>query len=323
MLALTLADLDARSAELDAAVLACDDIDHFCSSSDWLLPAAEALMPRRETFVHQCEYGWMTLMRAQQPVGDVLEPLEAMWALGCPLVTTAPQLLARELVDECARTAPRALLFLSGFVRSSRRFVETVRTLDRRYALRLGPSTRRHCADLRDGVDGWLSRRSANVRRGLVRAQRRARDEGIEIVPVEVPANHADRVYERLLAVERKSWKAHEGVSILHSEMLGFYRLMLRRLAKRRAARLMFARRDGEDVAYILGGLFGHTYRGLQFSFDRQLEQLSLGNLCQLEQVRALCEEGIEVYDLGAEVEYKRRWGELVRETVSIFALPR
>ena len=33
--------------------------------------------------------------------------------------------------------------------------------------------------------------------------------------------------------------------------------------------------------------MFGSTYRGLQFSFDRSLEHLSLGNLCQLEQVRS------------------------------------
>jgi hypothetical protein len=256
-------------------------------------------------------------------VGTVLEPLESMWALGCPLVGADADAAARELLPEIGRALPRALLLLSGLVQGSPRFIAIARALSARYVLRLGPVARRHCADLRGGLDGFLSRRSANVRRGLQRARKLAADEGLTFDAVPVPADGSDAVYERILAVELKSWKAAEMVSILHSGMLGFYRLMLRRLARRNAVRLLFARRDGEDLAYILGGVLGSTYRGLQFSYDRAHERLSLGNLCQLAQVTALCAEGIAVYDLGAEVDYKRRWGEIIRETVSLLALPR
>jgi hypothetical protein len=31
----------------------------------------------------------------------------------------------------------------------------------------------------------------------------------------------------------------------------------------------------------------------------------------------------VGLYDLGAEVDYKRRWGEIVQETVSLLGLPR
>ncbi len=74
----------------------------------------------------------------------------------------------------------------------------------------------------------------------------------------------------------------------------------------------------GEDVAYIFGGVFGDTYRGLQFSFDARFSSLSLGNLCQLEEVRRLVEAGVRRYDLGSEVRYKRNWGEEVVETTSL-----
>lgn len=320
---MTLRDLDDASAAFDAAVLASSDLDRFCSSTDWILPAAEALMPGREPFLVRSQHGFVALMKAQHPVGAVLEPLEAMWALGCPLVGPSPEPLARELVAECAHRAPRALLFIAGLQPDSPRFRAVARALQPRYLLRMGPSTRRHIASLRGGLDGFLSRRSANVRRSLVRALKEARAAGVEFERVEVPPDGADAVYERILAVEARSWKAAEGVSILHSEMLGFYRLMLRRLARRGAVRLQFARLDGEDVAYILGGVLGDAYRGLQFSFARDHEQLSLGNLCQYHQVQALCDENIATYDLGAEVDYKRRWGEIAMETVSLFALPR
>jgi CelD/BcsL family acetyltransferase involved in cellulose biosynthesis len=105
--------------------------------------------------------------------------------------------------------------------------------------------------------------------------------------------------------------------------MADFYRQMLRRLAARGAARVMFARRDGQDLGYILGGVLGEGYRGLQFGFAEEVAPLSLGNLLQVRQIEALCREGVRAYDLGAEVAYKRRWGDRVRETVTIVAVPR
>ena len=101
--------------------------------------------------------------------------------------------------------------------------------------------------------------------------------------------------------------------------MGSFYREMNRRLVDRGARRLLFATLDGADVAYIFGGLFGDTYRGLQFSFDHRYADLSLGNLCQLEQIRRLCNEGVPNYDLGTEVRYKKRWGDRVFTTSSLF----
>ena len=39
----------------------------------------------------------------------------------------------------------------------------------------------------------------------------------------------------------------------------------------------------------------------------------SIGNLLQLEQVRWLCEEGVERYDMGPVMDYKRSWMETHR----------
>ena len=105
--------------------------------------------------------------------------------------------------------------------------------------------------------------------------------------------------------------------------MREFYALMLPRLAARGALRCVFARRDGEDVGYLCGGLAGDLFRGLQFSFDDRLRALGLGNALQLEAIEALTQEGVALYDLGAQSEYKAHWGELRVASVGVLARPR
>jgi CelD/BcsL family acetyltransferase involved in cellulose biosynthesis len=61
--------------------------------------------------------------------------------------------------------------------------------------------------------------------------------------------------------------------------------------------------------------VFDGEYRGLQFSYDDAHATLGLGGLLQLQQIIALCDEGIARYDLGTEMDYKRRWAEDVMET--------
>jgi hypothetical protein len=318
---LTLDELDQESQAFDALVCEAGDVDRFCSSTDWILPAARGLMPGRASWLRRGEHGYAALMRTEHAGQVWLEPLEAMWGLACPLIgDPVPLALELTLALRDSPAASHAAVMLCGLERSSLRFAAAARALAGRYRLGLGPPARRHVASLEGGIDGFLSRRTANFRRALRRALGRAADEKLEISAVEV--SDSDAAYQRLLAVEARSWKGKEGVGIAASGMIDFYRIMIPRLARRGALRLMFARRDGVDLAYILGGIFGDTYRGLQFSFAADQEQLSLGNLCQYWQLERLAAEGIGFYDLGSEVEYKRRWGEIVHETVTLLAWP-
>ncbi|HZS36505.1 MAG TPA: GNAT family N-acetyltransferase [Polyangia bacterium] len=317
--ALTLDELDRESDAFDRCVAESGDLDRFCSSSDWALPAARALMPRREPWVRRGRAGYAAFMRAEHPGAIALEPLEAMWALGCPLVGADARAIAGEFVEAASRE--RAVVLVSGLERTSARFDAIARAMQPRYALRLGPPARRYVASLDGGLDGFLARRSANVRRGLKRALHRAAERSLAFERADV--RDPEAAFERLLAVERASWKGASGVGIEGSDMAGFYRAMVPRLHRRGALELMFARDGGRDVAYILGGIFGDTYRGLQFSYAEGYEDCALGNLCQYHQVALLCERGLARYDLGAEVEYKRRWGEIVHETVTLLGFPR
>ena len=95
--------------------------------------------------------------------------------------------------------------------------------------------------------------------------------------------------------------------------------LMLPRLCVKRQQRTIFARLGERDVGYVLGAVFGEPdaseYRGLQFSYDDDVAKLGVGSLLQYHQIVELCADGIGHYDLGTEMDYKRRWAEEVMET--------
>jgi hypothetical protein len=311
MNSLSFDELDEAALEYDEAVEGSFLVDRFCSSSFWVLPAARHLLPatRPRIFHHEGSYAAFALSSAW------LHPLEVMWGLSCPLVGSDPEAAVDLFLGVLEKEEDWSAALVTGVLEGSPLRSILVRALARRFEVAFGPTTRRYVARLDYGLDGFLRRRSSGFRRNLDKAERAARRLGVAFEPAE---GDADGSFERLLAVERRSWKGIRGVGIENEPMGSFYRDMNRRLASRGNRRLTFARIEGEDAAYIFGGVFGKTYRGLQFSFDARFRSLSLGNLCQIQEIRRLSEAGIERYDLGSEVRYKRRWGEEVVASTAI-----
>jgi hypothetical protein len=307
---LTYRELDAIAEEYDAAVGSGFSLDRFCSSTFWILPAARHLSPAAAPRIARLNGTFSVLARS----GSWLHPLEAMWGLACPLV--APE--AEAAIELFCRTLEKdrewSACLVTGLEAGSTSWNALGGAVSRRYRVERGPTTRRYVARLDDGLEGFLSRRQASLRRSLAKAIRRSSRLGLHF---EVP-DEREPAFERLLAVERRSWKGLQGVGIDREPMRSFYRNMNRRLLQRGRRRLMFARLGGEDIAYIFGGVLGDTYRGLQFSFDARFSSLSPGNLCQIEEIRRLSEMGVRRYDLGSEVRYKQSWGEEVVETTAL-----
>ena len=55
---LDLAGFDALSDDFDQTVKKTADIDHFCSSSDWILPAYEAFHDTHDLFLYKLDNGY-------------------------------------------------------------------------------------------------------------------------------------------------------------------------------------------------------------------------------------------------------------------------
>ena len=311
MQALTMTEFAAAAEDFDAAVMATEGIDRFCSSSAWVLSASEALMPPRLPFLYRGRAGWWAGARGLHGTGlSYAEPLELAWGLASPLVGRDAGAVADEAIEVLAAARGLHVAIIAGLAADAPILRAFLAGAPRAWERRWGQPTIRHVASLAGGVDGFLARRSRNFRKALRSAQRAAAAEGLAFEA-------------RILAVEERSWKAGEGVGINAGAMREFYERMIVRLAAHGRQRTIFARRGDQDVAYVLGAVFADEYRGLQFSYDAALERLSLGSLCQLHQIEALCAEGLARYDLGTDMDYKRRWAEAQFETGLLVIAPR
>src|SRR5262245_5360812 len=283
------AELEACAAELDAVVAADTGVDRFCSRSEWVLSFHDAFHPASELVAARDGAAFALLARRR----GVLEPLEAMWGFASPLVGPG----SGELLLELLRTQGAGeWVYLSGLLAAAPGTRALLRGLAPHFSLGVASTTLRFVARL-GGEDGFLARRSASFRRNARAALRRTRTAGIEFA-WEAPrgADAGAAAHARSLAVEARSWKAASGNGVDRGPMREFYARLLPRLAARGALRILFARRGAEDVGYLVGGLAGELFRGLQFSFDDRLRALGLGNALQLEAIEALTREGVGLY---------------------------
>ncbi len=316
----------AEIAQFDAAVDASTGIDRFCSSSDWGLPAHAALMPERTFHAARTDSIWIVgAIRCLADGMRLFEPLEGAWALASGLVGLRTARDARDTIAYLeADAANWDVALVAGLLSDSEQLKWIVSALWRPFRLQVGETTPRYVVELDRGVDAFLARRSRNFRRSLRRSTTRVRREGVVLEACHARSEEsAAALFERVVAVEARSWKGIEEVGITSGAMCEFYRALTARLSRAGRLRCWFAVRDGRDLGYVLGGVRLDTYRGLQFSYDDSMSELGLGNVMQLEQMHELEAEGVLHYDLGSEAEYKRRWADRVLLSPRIYAFRR
>jgi hypothetical protein len=307
MKVLALDEFEREAAAYDALVRASEGIDRFCSASEWILAARAAWSPDAPSLLLRGAHGYAAFVRRTEDSTPMLMGLETEWGFACPLVGDVAHEFAATVEPE-----PWRVILLPGILPGSK-LVRAVVDAFQRHELRLGPTLRRYVASLEGGLDGYLARRGSKLRSNLRRAARRARSEGITFEP--------GGTLERAVAVERRSWKGAALTGLLVPEMRAFYAELTARLEDR--VRMIFARKEGEDVGYILGGVRDGCYRGFQFSYDERLGHVSLGGLLQLEQIAALAAEGVLSYDMGIDLPYKRRWADGPVDTVTLAVVRR
>ena len=309
-------DLAAHAEDFDREVAATPEIDRFCSTTAWILAASSSLMPARAAFSFRGKHGYFAAMRGVHPAGfPYIEPVELAWGLAAPIIGEDSVALVEEVVALLAARRDWQLAIISGHTADGPQRRALERVMPSRWERRRGAPTVRHVASLEGGLDGFLSRRSREVRKSLRKSLRAAAELGVTFESPRVSHDEAAALYARIQAVEARSWKAIEGVGISQGPMRAFYERMLPRLCAKGQQRTVFARVDGRDIGYVLGAVFEGEYRGLQFSYDDAHAQLGVGGLLQYHQVAELCTEGVHRYDLGTEMDYKRRWAEDIMET--------
>ncbi len=294
--------------------------DPFCCGSAWQLAYHETMGPPGRRVCMRAD-GDSLLILAETFTASgspVLTPLESGWIYGTQMLGPASVRMLAEMLPDIRREYGTVPDIVIGGVSPSGGLAHA---LFRHFAdefdfFRIG-SALPCAASLSGGVDGFLSRRSANFRSKLKKAVRRARERGITVVdPSPATDAEADAVYGRILSVEARSWKGLSSNGMNEEPYKSFYGAMIRRLVRTGNARVLFACADGRDIGYIFGGMLGPHYRGQQFSFDAEWKEHSVGNLLQIGQITRLCESGrCILYHMGSKsgdkMLYKNHWTEL------------
>ena len=239
--------------------------DPFCCAPVWQLSAHRAFAPGRRVLAQHTEDSVLVLAEAFLSSGQpLLTSLEAHWLFGCPLLgPDAIGLLAEALAVMSHGYGHLPALLLGGIVPGSRRARELYACCESLFTIYLAGECIQAGASLEGGLDGFLSRRSANLRSKWRKSFRRAADRGVTFersCPTDTAG--ADAVYARMLAVEQRSWKGVGHCGMTESPAREFYADMIRRLAAQGTARVMFARHEGQTSVSFSAGCWGHVTAG-------------------------------------------------------------
>lgn len=292
--------------------------DPFCCSPAWQLTFRQTFTADNRLFFLAAPAGLalFTEFRAG-PDRIFLAPPENGWLFGSPVLgPDGGEVLAACLTAFDAAYAPTfPHIILSGIRPGGTFAAMLLQRFGDAFAFFRHDVSVQCAASLAGGLDGYLSRRSANHRAKLRKAARKAAGSGVTFTRcLPRSAEAADALYARMLAVEAKSWKGIGHCGMTEPPAREFYAALVQRLAREGRLRIVMARQHDEDIGFIFGGLCGTVYRGQQFSYAATAQRLSLGNLLQLETLRWLCEEGVQRYDMGPvtdpRMEYKRHWTE-------------
>ena len=308
-------DLERLAGPWDAAVERTPAIDRFCSATPWSFAAAGSFPHAGHPVLVGDGAGFCGL----RPVdtgdgGRALVGLDPVWGFASPLV--GPPRAAAQALAQRLSLGRFSYAEIPGQRADSELTAWVVHLLEGSYRLLRGPTQERLQIDLAGGVDPWMARRSARFRQRIRRLRADADARGVRIEDVSAMA--PDALFDRILAIEARSWKGQEWTGLADPALAAFYRQMVARLAVRDQVRVLVAVIDDVDAGFILGGVRGATYRGLQLSYTEDAARLGLGHVLQHEQLLRLPAEGITCYDLGMDMPYKRRWADRVDETFTV-----
>jgi CelD/BcsL family acetyltransferase involved in cellulose biosynthesis len=319
---LSLAEFDRRSAQVEQAVDGTPGIDPWCSGPDWVLSVHQGFGAASEPLVLMTETvddtGFALLARYRLPDRRVMiAGLEPLWGFASPLVGSAVEQVTADLAEALAEQR-WDILVLPGMPAATgpESFpVRAAMSLERLGPVGLAAGIVRRVADIGDGHRPWMTRRSSRFRRSLNQASRRADQAGLSFLELSTDPD----VFQRILAIEARSWKGRDESGVTAPEMRTTYETLTHRLRAQGRLKVFVARLGGRDVGYILGGIRAGIYRGLQLSFVEEAASLSVGHLLQHHQVETLCDSGeATVYDLGMDLEYKARWADRAVATFTL-----
>ena len=254
--------------------------------------------------------------------------------LGCPVVMLSPlaelynthsDVLSREMGDGTLSAIVEALLTLDepwDVFRMSRlldghpllRQVES-RPAERRATRLVRTGQGSYFLALPETYDAYLAQRGAKFRNHLKRIEKKIAAHGTADVLDGSNVSDVADSYQRLLQVERASWKHAHGTAISAVDRQSrFYRDLCEGAARRGRLHLQFLTLGGCPVAYNLGYIANGRYSYLKTSYDEQYKPLGVATYLRARLIASLIASGVQAVDFPAEpYAWERQWTETVR----------
>jgi hypothetical protein len=145
----------------------------------------------------------------------------------------------------------------------------------------------------------------ARLRQAGAKLRRRGSVDFVEhTIPGDVPG-----AFERIIEIERHSWKWEKGIAITSAVYRGFFPEIALSAARRGWLRLGFLRLNGRDIAYSLIVIAGETATFLKTGYDDAHDDCSPGSLLMDWTFDRLARGGARRIDMfSGDWEYKQRW---------------
>jgi len=309
-------ELDEDTRRIEALVDITPGIDPWCSGPDWFLPAHDAFADRTTPLLWS-EEGTGAVLLAESLSFEgipIVAGLEPMWGFTSPLVGPNLPDLAELAAEHVADIDLWQFCILSGLPLSSELATAMAQPFRALGKVQATHGIVRQVADLGSGYDAWFGARSARFRKLIRQSERQASAAGVRFSDV----SDDPEAYRRCHAIEIQSWKGLGNDGITSPEMHRFYELMTKRLQRTGRFRATIAQLGDQDIGFIFGGVRNGRYRGLQLSFIEPARHLSVSHLLQHHTIKALVAEGVHTYDLGMDMDYKRRWADRSEPSMSL-----
>jgi hypothetical protein len=185
--------------------------DPFCSAPTWQMAFHDAFGPTRRLLIKSTTDAVIAFAEHVESENEIfLTPIEMHWRFGCLLLGKGTVKLLEETLPEIEKQhAPRPVhMLVSGIRPGGVLSRQLICSFAPSFDIYLHSSSVQGAASLKDGVDGFLSRRSANHRKKLRNQARRAADMGVRFERTSPSTNdEAEAVYARMIEVELTSWK--------------------------------------------------------------------------------------------------------------------
>lgn len=134
-------------------------------------------------------------------------------------------------------------------------------------------------------------------------------------------SNFRPDLYQMIIDIEEKSWKAKYGLDIAtRVDEREYYRQLLPYLAKSNLLHLVMLYKDNQPIAYSLCVFYNRWFGQLKTSFDERFSDFSPGAIVIDGSIRAAFEAEADEFDfLGDTDQHKLTWTKSVRQHSSYF----